>query len=286
MAQSEPQQRTSERSILSRYYADIRRKRPLNGEQEALVLDAMDRGDSAAFDRLVEHNLGFVVKIANEYRGLGVPLEDLLNEGNLGLLEAARRFDTKKGVKFLTYAIWWIRKTILQSIAEKSRVVRLPYAQQRWVVRVRQAETRLRTELGREPNRVDLANDLAIDEREVEKAQQARRKPHSLARPVRDDSEATIEEFVASTDRSQLEEIIDRETLDAMERVFNGLSEQQRRVIVLRFGLGTEPSMTLREVAERLGLSRERIRQVEYRALQAMRQRIKSPAKFLDRPCG
>ena len=286
MTQDHYRRRTPEKSVLSRYFSDIRKKRPLSREQEGVLLDAIDQGNSEAFDELVERNLSFVVKIANEYRGLGVPLEDLLNEGNLGLIEAARRFDNKKGVKFITYAIWWVRKTILQSISEKSRVVRLPYAQQRRIEKIRQAETRLRSILGREPSRRELARELDLREQDVAKAQQARTKTFSLARPVREDGEAKIEDFVQCKDRTQLEKIIDRETLHVMERVFTGLTEQQRIVLVMRFGLGTDSPMTLQEAGERLGLSRERIRQIEKQALESMRMRIKSPAKRLGRRCG
>jgi len=272
-----------ERNVLSSYLADIRKKRPLSRDQEQRLLREIDRGDQAAFDELVECNLGFVVKVATEYRGLGLPFEDMLNEGNLGLLEAARRFDPRKGVKFITYAIWWIRKAILQSISEKSNVVRVPYAQLRRIERIRRAEARLRARLGRNPSRQDLARELGMGERLIEKAQQAGTKPLSLARPAREDGTTTVEEFVESAGKTQEQQIIDREAQRNLEQAFVRLNEQQRTVIVLRFGLGGEPRLTLKEAGERMGLSRERIRQIESQALEAMRRRISSPPKSPDR---
>jgi RNA polymerase primary sigma factor len=272
-----------ERNVLSSYLADIRKKRPLSREQEQQLLSEIGRGDRAAFDELVECNLGFVVKVASEYRGLGLPFEDLLNEGNLGLLQAARRFDPRRGVKFITYAIWWIRKAILQSISEKSNVVRVPYAQLRRIEKIRRAEARLRARLGRDPSRRDLARELDLDERLIEKAQQARTKPLSLARPAGEDGTTAVEEFVASKGKTQEQQIIDREAQGNLEDAFVQLNEQQRTVIVLRFGLGGEQRLTLKEAGDRMGLSRERIRQIENQALQAMRRRISSPSKRPDR---
>lgn len=278
--------REPERNVLSSYLADIRKKRPLSRAQEQRLLREIDRGDPAAFDELVECNLGFVVKVATEYRGLGLPLEDMLNEGNLGLLEAARRFDPRKGVKFITYAIWWIRKAILQSISEKSNVVRVPYVQQRRIEKIRRAEARLRARLGRVPSRRDLARELGLDERMVEKAQQARTKPLSLARPAREEGRTAVEEFVASAGKTQEQQIIDREAQRILEDAFVQLNEQQRTVIVLRFGLGGEQRLTLKEAGERMGLSRERIRQIESQALETMRRRISPPPKSPDRRYG
>lgn len=277
---------TYERDIVSSYLAEIRKKRPLNKDQERQLLRHIDQGDRAAFDELVECNLGFVVRVAGEYRGLGLSFEDMLNEGNLGLLEAARRFDPRRGVKFITYAIWWIRKAILQAISEKSNLVRVPYVQQRRAEAIRRAEARLRTRLGRDPSRRDLARELGLGEREIEKALQTRTKPFSLARPAGEDGTTTVEEFLRSGGKTQEEHFIDREALRGLERAFVRLSEQQRTVIVLRFGLGDERPLTLQEAGRRMGLSRERIRQVEKQALEIMRRRILPPATPPRRRCG
>jgi RNA polymerase primary sigma factor len=263
------------RSAVSNYLAEVRRKRPLSRGEERRLLREISLGDRMAFDQLVECNLGFVVKVAGEYRGLGLPLEDMLSEGNLGLLEAARRFDPRREVKFITYAIWWIRKAILQAISEKSNLVRVPSAQQRKLETIRRAESRLRALLGRDPSRRDLARDLGLDEREIDAALQARAKPFSLSRPVSEDGRTAVEELLASVGTTQEQRIIDRESRTSLERAFVRLSERQRSVIVMRYGLDGDRPLTLEAVGERMNLSRERVRQIEKQALEIMRHRIK-----------
>jgi RNA polymerase primary sigma factor len=275
-----------ERDVVSSYLADIRKKRPLNKEQEQRLLRDIDRGDPAAFDELVECNLSFVVRVAGEYRGLGLPFEDMLNEGNLGLLEAARRFDPRREVKFITYAIWWIRKAILNAISEKPNLVRVPQVQQRRAASIRRAEARLRARLGRDPSRREVARELDMGEREIERALQARTKPFSLARPAREGGTATVEDFLGSSGKTQEQRILEREAQLGLERAFVWLTAQQRTVIVLRFGLGGERPLTLQQAGQRMGLSRERVRQVEKQALESMRRRISAPAKHPDRRCG
>jgi RNA polymerase primary sigma factor len=275
-----------ERDAVSSYLADIRKKRPLNREQERRLLLEIDRGDDGAIDRLVECNLSFVVRVAGEYRGLGLSFEDMLNEGNLGLLEAARRFDPQRGVRFITYAIWWIRKAILRAISDTSSLVRVPQLQQRRSESIRRAEGRLRARLGRDPSRRELARELDMAEREVERALQSRTKPFSLARPARDEGTATVEDFLGSGGKTQEQQVIDQESLRRLGRAFAQLSEQQRTVIVLRFGLGGERPMTLQQVGQCMGLSRERIRQVERQALEIMRRRISPSAPRTNRRCG
>jgi RNA polymerase primary sigma factor len=271
---------STEWDAVSSYLADIRKKRPLSRDQEQQLLNDVDRGEDGARDELVECNLSFVVRVAGEYRGLGLSFEDMLNEGNLGLLEAARRFDPQRGVKFITYAIWWIRKTILHAISEKSNLVRVPYVQQRRAETIRRVEARLRTQLGRDPSRLDVARELGMGVREIEKALQARTKPYSLARPAQDEGTTTAEEFLTCARITQEQRIIDREAQRGLERAFVRLTEQQRIVIVLRFGLGDEPPLTLQQAGQRMGLSRERIRQVEKQALEIMRRRISPSARW------
>ncbi|HNX19463.1 MAG TPA: sigma-70 family RNA polymerase sigma factor, partial [Acidobacteriota bacterium] len=150
----------SDRSVLSRYFSEIRAYPLLTKEQEQQLAHRVRKGDKDAFEHLVASNLSFVVKVASEYRNLGLPLEDLLNEGNLGLIEAARRYDPEKGTKFITYAIWWIRKAILKALAEQVNLVRVPTYQMKKVKQVREAEHTLRKELGRAPERHEISDRL------------------------------------------------------------------------------------------------------------------------------
>jgi RNA polymerase primary sigma factor len=246
----------------------------LSREQERNLLTNAVRGDREALNELVESNLGFVVKVAGEYRGLGLPFEDLINEGNLGLLEAARRFDPQRNVKFVTYAVWWVRKSILRAISDKARVVRLPYMQFRKADEVRRAEGRLRNQLGRDPDRRELARELDLSERELEKRLGTGARPLAIVRAAGDDEEQSIVDLLKSLKKSPEQRILDREALELLERSVRELTRQQQDVIALRFGLASEERMTLRAAAERIGVSRERIRQIEKQALQQLRRRI------------
>src|ERR1044071_7127275 len=147
-------------SVLSRYFTEIREYPLLTKDEEMALADGVKRGDRASLNELIESNLSFVVKVASEYRNLGLPFEDLLNEGNIGLIEAAHRYDAGKGTKFITYAIWWVRKSILKALSEQSNLVRVPTYQMKKVRKVRDTEAALSRELGRRPDRVEISTKL------------------------------------------------------------------------------------------------------------------------------
>lgn len=238
------------RSALSHYLAEIRGGALLSREEEADLALRARAGDREALNRLVEANLGFVVKVAREYRHLGVPFEDLLNEGNLGLLEAARRYDGSRGTKFITFAVWWIRKAILAAVAQGSGLVRLPDYERRRLRRIRLAEGPLPQDALHGYPRTRSLDEPASREGET-----------SLGERLTDDSATTSEE-----------DLLQREAIELLCQTLERLEPQERRVLEYRFGLAAEPCLVLREVGYRMSVSRERVRQIEVCAMRRLRR--------------
>jgi RNA polymerase primary sigma factor len=278
--------RREKNSILSHYFSEIREYPLLSKEQEKSLAREIKKGKREALNELVESNLSFVAKVASEYRSLGLPFEDLLNEGNVGLIEAAQRFDAAKDTKFISYAIWWIRKSILKALSEQSNVVRLPYSQMKKVKEIREAERTLRKTLGRKPSREDISHHLAKSVSKIDKVLQYSVHAVSLDEPVGEDHETPLSDCIEDRGRiSQEQRLLDREMTCGVDEVFHRLSEQQKTVITHRFGLGGEPPLTLQQTGDRMGLSRERVRQIECQAKERMRKlfhrkrRIGAPPK-------
>jgi RNA polymerase primary sigma factor len=276
----------AKRSVLSQYFSEIRDFPLLTKEEEKELARDISRGSREALNLLVESNLSFVAKVASEYRALGLPFEDLLNEGNLGLIEAAQRFDAAKDIKFISYAIWWIRKSILKALAEQCHVVRLPYSQIKKVKEIRRAEKALRRELGRKPDREEISSHLEKSISKIDKVLQHTAHEVSLDEPVADDMDMPLAECLTDkTEMSAEQRILDEEMVSDAGEIFHLLSEQQKTVLTYRFGLTGEPPLTLQETGERMGLSRERVRQVECQAKERMRKlffksrRINAPLK-------
>jgi len=263
-------------SVLSRYFAEIREYPLLTKEEEQQLARDLQNGHSEAVNALVESNLSFVAKVASEYRSLGMPLEDLLNEGNVGLIEAAHRFDASKDTKFISYAIWWIRKSILKALSEQSHVVRLPYSQLKKVKEIRSAERTLGKELGRKPNREEISEHLDRSVAKIDRVLQYGVHETSLDEPFGDDQEHPLSDCLEDTSRVSPEErMLDREANSCIGAAYCDLPEQQKTVIAYRFGLTGEPPLTLQETGEKMGLSRERVRQIECQAKERMRKAFK-----------
>ena len=272
---------------LTRYFADIRERPPLSREDEVVLARRIKRrqGGKTPND-LVECNLGSVVTIAAEYRGLGIPFEDLINEGNLGLIEAAHRYDPGRGVRFITYAVWWIRKAILKSIADHSSVVRVPTYRRKKMRQVRDAEQSLRGSLGRAPDREEIAGHLAGAVAHLDHLLDTNPREISLDDPCAPDAERVVRDVIADVGAVCPEgQFLRDEDTSLIRKALEGLTEKERRVIRERYGLSGFHPMTLNEIGQRMGISRERVRQIEVQAKDKIRRtvdrwkRVESPPK-------
>jgi len=265
--------RKAEVSILSQYFSEIREFSLLTKDEEKSLARDIKKGSREALNELVESNLSFVAKVASEYRSLGLPFEDLLNEGNVGLIEAAHRFDASKDIKFISYAIWWIRKSILKALSEQSHTVRLPYSQMKKFKEIRKAERALRKEFGRKPTREEISIHLEKSLAKIDKVLQHTAHEVSLDEPVGEQQETPLSECLVDGDRVTAEQrILEREMTDGIGEVFELLNKQQKTVIRYRFGMDGQPPLTLQETGDEMGLSRERVRQIECQAKDRMRK--------------
>jgi RNA polymerase primary sigma factor len=243
------------------------------------------QGDLSAQQMLIESNLRFVIKIAKVYRGCGLPFMDLINEGNMGLIEAAKRFDPTRGVKFTSYAVWWIRQSILQALANLSHPMRLPHKVSVGLYRMKLALNRQSYELSRRPTEQELANEVGIQVDDLRSLLDVAGGSVSLNQPVDSTGEICIGDQLEQTSIQQLEESVSAKFLiKLLNEALNELSETERKILQLRFGLQDTTPHTLREIGDMMGVSRERIRQVECKALQKLQQagKAKSLATYLS----
>ncbi len=289
-------------SSLARYLSEIGEYSILTKEQEMeIARDARLKGTPDKLNRLVESNLSFVVKIANEYRNLGLPFEDLLNEGNIGLIEAAQRYDDGKGTKFITYAIWWIRKSILKALSEQSAIVRVPNYQLKKVRKVRDTEQTLARALGRRPDRDEISREMDASISKIDEILQIKLREISMDEKVGRDKDIPLSDYLVDAQGINPEnELLKSESEILVRTALDALTEQEHAVITNRFGLAGGRSFTLKEIGQSMGLSRERIRQIEAQAKKklrrifAMHQLPRSPFKGPHRghlaavpaPCG
>ena len=246
-------------------------------EERALARRIRDDGDESALRRLVEGNLRFVVSYAKRYRGLGVPFLDLIHEGNLGLMEAARRFDPERNVKFITYAVWWIRQAITHALSGQTRAFTLPQKLSAVAARFGREVSELTEELQRTPTAREIANDLDISEGEAEALMRIGDRDLSLSDPVGGRDDAERPELVEMLEQVSVppaeDELIHRRLHAGVRDALDELEDKEREVIELRFGLDRDgEARTLQEVGDTLGLSRERIRQIESRAKEKLRR--------------
>ncbi len=255
------------------YLREIGRYSLLKREQEVELAQRIRQGDDEALNELVRANLRFVVSVAKQYLGQGLSLQDLINEGNIGLMKAARRFDEQRGFKFISYAVWWIRQGILQAISDQSRVVRLP--QNRTVVlhRVNKANGRLQQRLGRQPQPSEIAVEADVPERDVREALRIGQPPVYLDEVLTEDDGRTMGESLPDDNAVGTEApAMDRTRSEDLGRVLGILPEREANILRLYFGIGAQTSLTLEQIGGQMGLTRERIRQLKERALQRLRQ--------------
>jgi len=258
---------------LDLYLHEINKTPLLTREQERDLAQRIKRGDQNALDQLVKANLRFVVSIAKQYSNQGLSLEDLINDGNLGLIKAAHRFDEERGYKFISYAVWWIRQAMLQSLAEHSRIVRLPLNRAGTLYRIGKASRQLDQELGRAPSAGEIAKRLDISESEVEDTMHIANTHVSLDDPYSSDKDDNaLVDYL--TDENQVlpdEDTYSNALVDDMEKALDTLSDREKNILSLYFGLYGEEPLTLEEIGARLGLTRERIRQIKEKAIQRLR---------------
>jgi RNA polymerase primary sigma factor len=261
-------------SVLSRYFSEIRNYPLLTKAQEHRLARKVQRKDCKdSLNELIESNLSFVVKVASEYRNLGLPFEDLLNEGNLGLIEAAHRYDASKGTKFITYAIWWIRKSILKALSEHSNLVRVPTYQMKKVREIRDVENTLSRRLGRRPRRDEISERLDRSLSKVDQVLQFNLREMSLDEKFGKDRDKPISDFLVDVHCTDPEaDLIKREAKSLVAEAMDHLSAQERKVISHRFGIQMRRPLTLKEIGEMMSISRERVRQIECQAKTRLRK--------------
>jgi len=260
---------------LSRYFSDIREHPPLSREQEVELTGRLKNQKREDMDLLITSNLGFVITVAGEYRGLGIPFEDLINEGNLGLIEAAQRYDPGRGVRFITYAVWWIRKAILKAVADHATVVRVPSYRRKKMRQVRDAEKALRGSLGRTPDRKELADRLEGAVSALDELLRTNPREISIDDALAPDSDRAVGDLMADANAVCPESrMLREEDGQLVRRAMETLTEIERKIIRDRFGMHGKPTLTLSDIGITLGISRERVRQIEVQAKQKIRQSI------------
>jgi RNA polymerase primary sigma factor len=271
---------TERNPSLSRYFSEIRGYPILSKEEEMGLGKRIRKGQSRPRNELVESNLSFVVKVASEYRNIGIPFEDLLNEGNIGLIEAAHRYDPRKGTKFITYAIWWIRKSILKALSEQSNLVRVPNYQMKKVKAVRSTERALRESLGRTPQRDEISREMESSVAKVDQILQFNLKEISIDARVGREKDTPISDYLVDESVNSPEEsLIRKENKSLIRNALSVLNQQEQVVIAQRYGFGSGKPRTLKEIGAEMGISRERVRQIECQAKERLR-------RYLGRTCG
>jgi RNA polymerase primary sigma factor len=256
-----------EDSSLSLYLKDIERVPLLSRDEEYTLALRAKKGDSYARNRLLEANLRFVVSIAKQYQNRGLPLSDLISEGNLGLMTALDKFEPEKGYHFISYAVWWIRQAILKAIGEKSRMIRLPMNRSADLAQVMQAKAKLENNGDSEVTIEDLAGECGLDREDVLELMQISREVSSLDAPVGSEEDASVGDFIEA-DNDKPDEIVMEEALkSSVNKILDTLPARERAIIELRFGLNNKKPMSLKEVGELYNLTKERIRQIEKKVL-------------------
>jgi len=267
---------------LQLFLKDIGKVRLLTAQEEVDLAKRIERGDLDAKQKMVESNLRLVVSIAKNYRNQGLPFLDLIQEGTLGLVRAAEKFDYRKGFKFSTYATWWIRQAIARALADKARTIRIPVHVVEKLNKIGRAERKLVTELGREPTAQEIADVTGIDPEEVDSIKRSAQAPVSLEKPVGDEEESEFGQFIADERaESPYERAAEILTKEALREALENLSYRERRVLELRYGLGGEHPRTLDEVGRTFNVTRERIRQIENQSLKKL-QSLAEAQKLRD----
>jgi RNA polymerase primary sigma factor len=266
-----------ESQSLDKYLQEIGKVELLTLEQEINLAVKIRKGDPKALEDLTKANLRFVVSVAKQYQNQGLSLGDLINEGNVGLIKAAKRFDETRGFKFISYAVWWIRQSILQALAEQSRIVRLPLNRVGALNKIGKAYSNLEQEFEREPNALEIAQELDMDVTEIADTLKFSGRHVSMDAPFNQGEENRLLDIIESEELPNPDSGLMSESLKTeIERALLSLSEREAEVLKLYFGLNKEHSLTLEEIGERFNLTRERVRQIKEKAIRRLRHASRS----------
>ena len=266
-----------ESQSLDKYLQEIGKVDLLTAEQEIELAIKIKKGDQSALELLTKANLRFVVSVAKQYQNQGLSLGDLINEGNLGLIKAAKRFDETRGFKFISYAVWWIRQSILQALAEQSRIVRLPLNKVGALNKIGKAYSNLEQEFEREPSASEIANELKMDVGEISDNLKISGRHISVDAPFVHGENNSLLDVIENEHQPEPDDSLMNESLKSeIERALSSLSERETEVIKLYYGLKKEHSLTLEEIGERFNLTRERVRQIKEKAIRRLRHASRS----------
>jgi RNA polymerase primary sigma factor len=264
---------TRENQSLEKYFQDVNRIDMITADQEADLSIRIQKGDQAALDKMVRANLRFVVSVAKQYQNRNLTLNDLINEGNIGLIRAAEKFDHTRGFKFISYAVWWIRQSIMQAIAENSRMVRMPLNRVSTLNRIRRASAGMQQELHREPTNEELAESMEMDAKEVKKTLEGNMRQLSMDAPFSSADDGSLldvlkDENAEETDRTV--NYVDSLKYEA-EQSLGTLKAKDSNILKMFFGIGRDSAMSLEQISDELGLTRERVRQLKEKSLRELR---------------
>ncbi len=267
--------------VLQLYLREIGQVKLLTPQEEIVLGKRIRRGDKRAREQMIKANLRLVVKIARDYEGMGLPLLDLINEGNIGLMKGVERFDPRKGAKLSTYASWWIKQSIKRALANQGKTIRLPVHVVDKVAHIRRAEVKLREAFDRDPTDEELAHELDLDARRIRQYRQASRAPVSLDAPIGDDTSERVSEIVADPNAAApFDRLVQETDTELVREVLGTLDQRENKILAMRFGLKDGTQRTLEEVGAQLGVTRERIRQIQDQALKKLRAKMEER----DRP--
>ncbi len=262
---------------LDKYLQEIGREELITAEEEVQLARRIKAGDEQALEKLTKANLRFVVSVAKQYQNQGLSLPDLINEGNVGLIKAARRFDETRGFKFISYAVWWIRQSILQALAEQSRIVRLPLNQVGSLNKIRKVSTQLEQKYERKPSSGEIAKEMDVSEHKIDSAMKISTRSVSVDAPIVPDEDTKLIDMMAPSDSKGTDEELMQESLRReIERSLATLSEKERDVINLYYGIGKNHGLTLEEIGAKFELTRERVRQIKEKAIRRLRHTSRS----------
>ncbi|HEU4718538.1 MAG TPA: RNA polymerase sigma factor RpoD/SigA, partial [Bacteroidia bacterium] len=266
-----------ESASLDKYLQEIGREELITAEEEVVLAKKIREGDERALAKMVKANLRFVVSVSKQYQNQGLSLPDLINEGNLGLIKAARRFDETRGFKFISYAVWWIRQSILQALAEQSRIVRLPLNQVGSLNKINKAYSRLEQEFEREPTAEELSQVLDLPEDKVADTMRVSGRHVSMDAPLLNGEDNSLLDVIVNHDSPRADRLLMNESLQKeIERSLATLTERERDVIKLFFGIGCQHGLTLEEIGAKFDLTRERVRQIKEKAIRRLRHSSRS----------